>query len=143
MAKKFTVLDEASDLTPEKFDKMRQMMTGNGATTLTPENSEAPRESRGGELGERFDGLRKLQDERAVKVAEYLGQTPGKVSSPELASLAAKYVNMSDNQMRNVMGGLEPDGRPADTSGLHKAFCEDIRSLAASVLAQAEGTPRK
>ena len=102
------------------------------ATTSTPERSEAPRENREG-LGllERFDGLRKLQDERAVKVAEYLGQTPTKVSSPELASLASEYVNIDTLELMDL-----------DRTAAFE-LCMDVRSLAASVLAQAEGTPRK
>lgn len=102
------------------------MMTGNGATTLTPENSEAPRESRG-DIGllERFDATAALQMGEESRGA--------KVSSPELASLAAKYVNMTDGEYWAAM---------ALPSRQHE-LAVDMRSLAASVLAQAEGNPRK
>jgi hypothetical protein len=69
------------------------------------------------------DGPRRLN--------EVADKAMGKVSSPELASLAAKYL----------------DAQPAEFEQLHwTRACEiadDVRSLAASVLAQAEGTPRK
>lgn len=63
-----------------------------------------------------------------------------KTSSPELASLAAKYVNMSDNDIWIAVTG-QRELRYEDGDG--PAICADIRSLAAAVLAQAEGTPRK
>lgn len=109
-------------------------MTGTtpAATTLTPESSEQPRETRDGmPLVERFDAARAAwQDESAELKPEHvdylLKDNPlyqrAKVSSPELASLAAKYVNIEN---------------------LDKHDVESVRSLAASVLAQAEGNPRK
>lgn len=54
-----------------------------------------------------------------------------KVSSPELASLAAKYVNIDTLELMDL-----------DRTAAFE-LCMDVRSLAASVLAQAEGTPRK
>lgn len=92
------------------------------ATTSTPENSEAPRENRAG-LGllDRFDSL----VERITPENRHPEMHVGKVSSPELASLAAKYLDFTIND---------------------PAFAQvqaDVRALAASVLAQAEGTPRK
>jgi hypothetical protein len=58
-----------------------------------------------------------------------------KVSSPELATLAAKYVNMSDAEMAAVFED--------ENAEYPSPFLADVRRLAASVLAQAEGTPRK
>jgi hypothetical protein len=113
-------------------------MTGNGATTSTPENSEAPRESRG-DLGlvERFDAARNIAEKRDANVYEGTPamverlQALGKVSSPELASLAAKYVNIDTLELMDL-----------DHTAAFE-LCMDVRSLAASVLTQAEGTPRK
>lgn len=105
------------------------MMTGNGATTSTPESSEAPRENREG-LGllDRFDATAALQ------MGEESRGT--KVSSPELASLAAKYLDFDVSALEYVYP-FDPANERAN------AFAADVRSLAASVLAQAEGTPRK
>lgn len=118
-------------------------MTGTSpaATTLTPESSEQPRETRYGlPLVERFDALRERAAERygAVEMTvtdrlngiEHTTQR-GKVSSPELASLAAKYVNFE----------LALGARLTDQENTQ--LWADVRSLAASVLAQAEGNHRK
>lgn len=51
-----------------------------------------------------------------------------KVSSPELASLAAKYVNLRDGQFADFFVG--DDQKAID-------FFQDVRRLAASVLSQA------
>lgn len=132
-------------------------MIGNGATTLTPENSEAPRENRAG-LGllERYDQLRKMNEARVAWLDEgatlsqeqvdyLLKDNPlyqrAKVSSPELASLAAKYLDRTDQEMWALFTGdrsirYEVDDEPVPAYA-------DVRRLAASVLAQAEGTPRK
>lgn len=62
--------------------------------------------------------------------------TPAKVSSPELASLAAKYVNLSYD---DIYDGALPDGSSQDVDvAFLKRLTDDIRSLAASVLSQAE-----
>lgn len=116
-------------------------MTGKRVSTLTPESSEAPRESRGDVgLVERFDAAAALQlpmtaTEAQARVAEKMN----KVSSPELASLAAKYLNMTDEGFETRLmfddGFVRPD--------YVKELLRDVRALAASVLAQAEGTPRK
>jgi hypothetical protein len=108
-------------------------MTGTSpaATTLTPESSEQPRETRDGlPLAERFDGLAALIADGPRRLNEVADRAMGKVSSPELASLAAKYVNFQPLDMRS--SDLDP-----------VRFASDVRSLAASVLAQAEGNPRK
>ncbi len=52
-----------------------------------------------------------------------------KVSSPELASLAAKYVNLSEEDVHHE----------ASQHGDMSSFAADVRRLAASVLSQAEG----
>lgn len=118
---------------------MRQKMTGKAVSTLTPENSEAPRESRGDVgLVERFDAARERVEDRirheilsgAGLGVDASGAARTKVSSPELASLAAKYIDTSAAWLASMDGDMEELAR-------------DIRSLAASVLAQAEGTPRK
>ena len=111
-------------------------------STLTPENSEAPRES----LIGRLDALRDRTEEqmmlddalatgdgfmfdgKRVDPADIYQST--KTSSPELASLAASYVDTLPKDVPT---------HPAQLA----LFCEDVRSLAASVLAQAEGIPRK
>jgi len=112
-------------------------MTGNGATTLTPESSEAPRENREG-LGllERFDGLAAQIADGPRRLNETADRAMGKVSSPELASLAAKYLDFDVSALEYVYP-FDPASERAE------AFAADVRSLAASVLAQAEGTPRK
>jgi hypothetical protein len=109
--------------------------TSPAATTLTPENSEQPRETRDGmPLVERFDAARAAwQDESTELKPEHvdylLKDNPlyqrAKVSSPELASLAAKYVDISASDW------------PEQSKDVAK-FLHDVRSLAASVLAQAE-----
>lgn len=101
------------------------MMTGNGATTLTPENSEAPRESLAGAW------LDEAVDLKPEHIDLVLGRS--KVSSPELASLAAKYLDFDAGQLELYNAKI----------GEHAQFVKDVRALAASVLAQAEGTPRK
>jgi hypothetical protein len=109
---------------------------------LTPENSEAPRENRAGSLVDRLDGLRaRVEGRLAAGTVPSRGvggggafervEAPAKVSSPELASLAAKYLNMTEQELQEA---VEWDTEPV---------LKDIYSLAASVLAQAEGTPRK
>lgn len=98
-------------------------MTGNGATTSTLEKSEAPRESLAGVW---FDEAVDLKPEHVDLV---LGRS--KVSSPELASLAAKYLDVTSVQIERMTG------EQRDWLAL------DVRSLAASVLSQTEGTPRK
>lgn len=55
----------------------------------------------------------------------------GKVSSPELASLAAKYVNVDTLELMDL-----------DRTAAFE-LCLDVRRLAASVLSQAEGDPTK
>jgi hypothetical protein len=102
------------------------------ATTSTPESSEAPRENRAG-LGllERFDGLAAQIADGPRRLNETADRAMGKVSSPELASLAAKYVNIDTLELMDL-----------DRTAAFE-LCMDVRSLAASVLAQAEGTPRK
>lgn len=128
---------------------MKNQTTGKRVSTLTPESSEAPRESLTGEMlyGGPADGS--MSEEQLMLHDAALTGTGfmaggkrvdpadiylrAKTSSPELASLAAKYVNLSEEDVHFAVSQL------GDTSGL--VF--DIRSLAASVLAQAEGTPRK
>lgn len=93
------------------------------ATTSTPESSEAPRENRAGAKRAWFDENPELKQEHV----DYLLST--KVSSPELASLAAKYVGMDrDGYVEAVTGN----------KAHFDAFIADVRALAASVLAQAE-----
>jgi hypothetical protein len=116
------------------------MMTGATspqATTSTPENSEAPRENREGlGLVDLFD--RMVENRAEHPVPGWLDEAPeltperfdavlgrAKVSSPELASLAAKYVDISASDW------------PEQSKDVAK-FLHDVRSLAASVLAQAE-----
>ncbi len=60
-----------------------------------------------------------------------------KVSSPELASLAAKYVSMSDNDMWIAITGQREIRYEENGDG--PTICADVRRLAASVLSQAEG----
>lgn len=115
---------------------------------MTPANSEAPREAVG-ELGllDRYDALRERAEDRHELTIDALptfthtligeqagGTVSTKVSSPELASLAAKYVHMRDSAMAELV--LGDDNVMLD-------FFVDVRALAASVLSQAEGTPRK
>lgn len=91
---------------------------------MTPESSEQPRETREGlPLSERFDGL----VERITSENRHPETQVGKVSSPELASLAAKYVNWTSEDVRYAVEGSRVASMAAD-----------IRSLAASVLSQSE-----
>lgn len=53
----------------------------------------------------------------------------GRTTSPEMASLAAKYMGMSDDEMQDMSDGYGVDNRGQ--------LWSDIRSLAASVLSQA------
>lgn len=106
------------------------MMTGKRVSTLTPESSEAPRESVAGAKRAWFDESPELKPEHLDVV---LGR---KTRSPELASLAAKYIDFDarDGMAEAVIAG---DGERL------RQITKDVRALAASVLAQAEGTPRK
>jgi hypothetical protein len=126
------------------------MMTGATspqATTSTPESSEAPRENRVG-LGLTEEQLM-LQDAVATGTGfmvdgkrvdpQDVRLATAKVSSPELASLAAKYVKMSDKTAHEKL--VYDDGYLSANALV--PFMDDVRALAASVLAQAEGTPRK
>jgi hypothetical protein len=119
---------------------MKNQTTGKAVSTLTPESSEAPRESRG-DVGllERFDGLAAQIADGPRRLNETADKAMGKTSSPELASLAAKYLNMTDEGFETRLmfddGFVRPD--------YVKELLRDVRALAASVLAQAEGTPRK
>jgi hypothetical protein len=102
---------------------------------LTPESSERPRETRDGmPLVERFDAAAALHvpvmaEEPLTRSTQLKGEF--KVSSPELASLAAKYVNIDTVELMDL-----------DRTAAFE-LCMDVRSLAASVLAQAEGNPHK
>lgn len=87
-------------------------------------------------LVERFDAAAALHvpvmaEEPLTRSTHLKGEF--KVSSPELASLAAKYVNFDAGQLELYNAKI----------GEHAQFVKDVRALAASVLAQAEGTPRK
>lgn len=131
-------------------------MTGKRVSTLTPESSEAPRESVAGEVlygGPAAGGMSEeqlmLDDALATgngfmldgkRVDPALVRVASLTGSPELASLAAKYVNMSDNELWIAITGKRELRYDQDEG---PAICADIRRLAASVLAQAEGTPRK
>jgi hypothetical protein len=109
------------------------------ATTSTPESSEAPREGRAG-LGLTEEQLM-LQDAVATGTGfmrdgkrvdpQDVRLATAKVSSPELASLAAKYLDFRAVSLERL-----PEARAVEIAA-------DVRSLAASVLAQAEGTPHK
>ena len=113
-------------------------------STSTQGNSDTPREappadlaSAGGHYESRIAG----NDFSAVESVWVPDVEPGpvtvlstsdlhKVSSPELASLAAKYVSMSDAEMRSWTDGNTK-------RELQERFWADIRRLAASVLSQA------
>lgn len=104
-------------------------MTGKRVSTSTPENSEAPRESRGDVgLVERFDAL-VFDSEVLHKDTPF--RPSAKTSSPELASLAAQWLSAD---MKTLDKALAFD---------REGVLDEIKKLAASVLAQAEGTPRK
>lgn len=108
--------------------------TSPAATTLTPESSEQPRETRDGTPLGHYESRVAGNDFSAVE-SVWVDDTPeltperydaarAKVSSPELASLAAEYLALSDFDLAYRLSDL--------------ASAADIRSLAASVLAQAE-----
>lgn len=136
-------LDEILDQGTPLLVRSRVMMTGATspqATTSTPESSEAPRENRAG-LGLTEEQLM-LQDAVATGTGfmrdgkrvdpQEVRLATAKVSSPELASLAAKYVN------------FDVDDVYALPYAEQQACTADIRSLAASVLSQTpEGKPHK
>ncbi len=95
-------------------------------STSTQGNSDAPREAPPADLVRFYDGYDRITPEqRAFGAVEVTGDPepaqPHKTSSPELASLAAKYVGMDDETMSE------------------RAVWAEIRRLAASVLSQAEG----
>jgi hypothetical protein len=112
----------------------RQTMTGKRVSTLTPESSEAPRESLTGIPVEDREAV--IAGNASVLLKDNALCQSTKTSSPELASLAAKYLDMSDAEMRSWTDG-------STKREFQEKFWEDVRRLAASVLAQAEGTPRK
>lgn len=111
------------------------MMTGKAVSTLTPESSEAPRESLAGEVRTAWlDESATLKPEHVdyLLKGNALYQST-KTSSPELASLAASYVALDETQLSTRL----------QSSRTNPQVVREVRSLAASVLAQAEGTPRK
>ena len=67
-----------------------------------------------------------------VHVEPVIGE---KVTSPELAKLAGKYVAMSERDMYMLVRSVVEGGDTAT----RLRFFEDVRRLAASVLSQAEG----
>lgn len=106
-------------------------MTGTSpaATTLTPESSEQPRETRAGIPIEDREAF--IVGNAGVLLKDNALYQRTKVSSPELASLAAKYLNMADGELHTYLMNQSIEVRA------------EIKRLAASVLAQAEGSPRK
>jgi hypothetical protein len=103
---------------------------------LTPENSEAPRENRYGDFVPEYGDFVPDTPSGAGLGVDVSGAARTKVSSPELASLAAKYIDFDarDGMADAVIAG----------DGAHlRQITKDVRALAASVLAQAEGTLRK
>jgi hypothetical protein len=108
---------------------------------LTPENSEAPRENRYGDFVPEYGDFVPDTPPGAGLGVDVSGAARTKVSSPELASLAAKYVNMTDNELWVAVTGQHE--MRYEFNGDGPQACADVRALAASVLAQAEGTPRK
>jgi hypothetical protein len=130
--------------------------TSTRISTSTPERSDAAREAPPADLVERYDALRTLAEDRGeldkvMRDADLFGhgamlvtaegtkhvpldqlQAPAKVSSSELASLAAKYVNLTPVEVMDNVG--DPD-----TPGIAyiKALVTDVKRLAASVLSQA------
>lgn len=81
-----------------------------------------------------MDEIPELTPERADAALAY-----AKRSSPELASLAAKYVNLNDAEMAVLSfgGSRREDGVPDYVVTDWEAFANDVRRLAASVLSQA------
>lgn len=114
--------------------------TGTRSTSTPAKSDETPREAPfGGELVERLDKLHAAKARPgypfdADTVAETAGASAlgarlgvGKVSSPELASLAAKYLNADTYTLEHL-----------STQDAER-LAADVRRLAASVLSQAEG----
>ncbi len=62
----------------------------------------------------------------------------GKETSPELASLAGQYVQLSDEAQYGIVAGINGKGLEV---AIAKRFFADVRRLAASVLAQTEPKP--
>lgn len=106
-------------------------------STSTQENSDTPREAPPADLAA---GSGAAQGEGPVTVLST--SDLHKVSSPELASLAAKYLTIDPEYLKGEV--VDNGDSPAvqwDEIVLRK-LCEDVRRLAASVLSQAdEGKP--
>jgi hypothetical protein len=114
-----------------------------GRTTKTPEKStstsiETEREALAGaytgkaELAQQRGAVSEQQLPEPVHAEPVIGE---KVTSPELASLAARYASMSNDAMYEATKG----GSLGGSAATRTAFFEDVRRLAASVLSQAEG----
>ena len=99
------IFDEVTKLTPERFEAAKAI-----GETLASEQ-------------EKRLAVRQQRQAIADAATHGIGTTekPGRQTSPELASLAAKYIN------------FEAD----DTARIGEELARDVRSLAASVLSQA------
>jgi hypothetical protein len=76
-----------------------------------------------------------MQKGMAAAVQAYRPSTPSRESSDELASLAAKYLGMSDGDFAHTLGLHEL----AFEQGVRREVFTDIKRLAGSVVSQARG----
>lgn len=122
----------AADATPQRQPQIE---------TSSPTSEKMP----SAELKGMYHGLRRTAESRAAAEPEpealplakgEVQAIGGKSTSPELAALAGRYLNMSNDELYAVFSGLQRVQHP-ELQPVIKAY-EDVRRLAASVLAQVE-----
>jgi hypothetical protein len=120
-ARAFGIFDEATDLTPEKFDAV--VAAFDPAPGVDLSDAYADR------MAVRVERDKIAEGEHLPTTAEPVLDQPGRQTSPELAALAAVYLDYSEAKL------IE------DVTVLHdaKAVAAVVRRLAASVLSQVNG----
>jgi hypothetical protein len=121
-ARAFGIFDEATDLTPEKFDAVVAAFDPAPGVDLTDAYADR--------MAVRVERDKIAGGEHLPTTATPTLDKPGRQTSPELAALAAKYLDFDHLDFEKLAAG---------DLMLVPLFCADVRRLAASVLSQVNG----
>jgi hypothetical protein len=123
-ARAFGIFDEATDLTPEKFDAV--VAAFDPAPGVDLSDAYADR------MAVRVERDKIAEGEHLPTTAEPVLDQPGRQTSPELAALASKYISLDLSTLDAAVN--QRIGAPS-----RMQIVEDVRRLAASVLSQVNG----
>jgi hypothetical protein len=116
-ARAFGIFDEATDLTPEKFDAV--------AAAFDPALGVDLSDAYADRMAVRVERDKIAEGEHLPTTAEPVLDKPGRQTTPEMAALASKYMRLNETQlMLHLKTGEARD---------------EVRRLAASVLSQVNG----